>query len=113
MKKAAIILLSIIAFYGCKKEATTKSIQMQITVPANTTYNINVTDGNSPLLGINNQSTNFSYTLVAKSGDKLTVVYGFITGGQQYGQGVVTFDYNSQVLLTIKGGNGTQTVTVP
>jgi uncharacterized protein YcfL len=107
----ALVFLLIVS--GCKKDYKYRDIQIQVTVPSNTTFDIRIVNGGVPVLSETNSSTNLTTTILAKSGDKLAVAYQFVTQSQQNGQGLATFTYNGQVLLTINGGNGNQTVSVP
>jgi hypothetical protein len=109
-----LAIICLLACSGCKKETPSRTIQLKITVPAHTTYNLSVRNNSGTLLLLlDHATTNSNEPIVAKSGDKLTMSYGFITDGYQYGQGTAIFTYNGQTLVTINGGNGTRTLDVP
>lgn len=113
--KHLIALALLCLVFGCKKDNSFKQVDLDISVPANTTYNFQVKNSSSGStdIGISDSETNFQHSITAKSGDKLLVTFYFTTQGYQYGQGTATFTYGSKTLLTINGGNGNQTVNVP
>jgi hypothetical protein len=118
MKRLSLILIAgLFVLCACKKEQAIRTIDIQITniATTGTTYNLNVTNanGSSPHVQVDNGATNQNLTFTCPAGATLTVTYNFTTQGQQYGQGNIEFIYQSQSLLKIDGGFGTQTIHVP
>lgn len=115
MKKKYLLFALIISFcfFGCKKAApVVEVINVNVTIPILTTYSLGIKNANNDV-GINNAMTNAVFTINAFSGDQIPVVYDFETQGQSTGQGTITFTYNGKTLLTINGGSGTQTLSIP
>jgi hypothetical protein len=115
MKKKYLLFAIIIGFclFGCKKDSPTlELIQVNVSIPILTTYSLGIKNANNDV-GITNVMTNAVFTLNAYSGDQIPVVYEFQTQGQSTGQGTITFTYNGNTLLTINGGSGTQTLSIP
>lgn len=115
IKGLAVIILGavMLAISGCKKDDKYRNVQLQVTIPANTTFDIKVVKAGFPIMSETNSNTNLTWSTLAKSGDTLAVSYQFVTQGQQNGQGVATFSYNANVLLSINGGSGSGIVKVP
>ena len=115
IKGLAVIILGVVmlAISGCKKDDKYRNVQLQVTIPANTTFDIKVVKAGFPIMSETNSNTNLMWSTLAKSGDTLAVSYQFVTQGQQNGQGVATFSYNAKVLLSINGGSGSGIVKVP
>lgn len=112
MKKITFTLFCLLILWGCKKDSKSEIIQVNVAVPANTTYSLQIKNANNDI-DIPNGASNNSFTLNASSGDKIPIVYEFATQQKPYGQGTITFTYNSKTLLLINGGAGTQTLSIP
>jgi hypothetical protein len=108
-----LAIFCLLAISGCKKDDKYRNIQLQVTIPANTTFDIRIVKAGFPIMSETNSNTNLTWSALAKSGDTLAVAYQFVTQGQQNGQGLATFSYNASVLLTINGGSGNGIVKVP
>ena len=115
MKKKYLLILLIIGFVlsGCKKASSPfEVIQVNVSIPILTVYSLQISNTNNDV-NITNASTNAIFTINAHSGDQIPVVYQFATQNETTGKGTITFTYNGSTLLTINGGNGTQTLSVP
>jgi len=115
MKKKYLLFAIIIGccLFGCKKDSpVVEVINVNVTVPILTTYSLGIKNANNDV-GIANAMTNAVFTINAYSGDQIPVVYDFETQGQSTGQGTITFTYSGKTLLSINGGSGTQTLSIP
>jgi hypothetical protein len=103
-----------LVLFGCKKDtpAAAELINVNVTIPIQTIYSLQIKNANNTV-HIYNATTNAIFTINAYHGDQIPVVYQFATDNQSTGQGTVTFTYNNNTLLTINGGSGTQTLSIP
>ncbi len=117
MQKNLITLLCLCFLCGCKKDQTEKTINIQVTdINSTTTFTFQLQNaqGGSPDFELQNSNTNGNYSTTAIGGQKLNLLaWTFLTQQEQYGQGKITVTEGSQTLLTINGGYGSNTVTVP
>jgi len=118
MKTLTILSLGILCLCACKKESSNQTIQGTLTAPAYTQYLVTIKNSKNDVV-IQNDNINLTtpqantFTLLARSGDRIPITYNFNTQEQQYGQGKIVLSLNGKTLLSINGGSGTQTLVIP
>ena len=122
MKHLSLLaLLCLMACYGCKKGSSNQSTNQNVSVvvsninPATTKYTLSLTNSaGTSILNIVNATTNQSYNLAMKPGDVIHGSFGFLTQGQQNGQGYLDFNCNGKDLYHFDGGTGSNlSISIP